>query len=216
MKITVFGATGKVGRLVVDNLLSSGHQVTAFAHGASPFTPTKNLTVVQGDIHNAGDVKAALAGSDAIISTLGSWHTLSEDILTSAMKNIIPVAETQGIKRLVSLTGSQAALPDEKLRLFERLFRFALTIIAHKILVDGENHLRLLAASQLDWTVIRSPIMKTSAKTGYRLSLAAPSPVATVSRAAVAQAITDQLQAQDYIKMAPHIQNAPPENTRSA
>lgn len=206
MKITVFGATGKVGRIVVENLLDSGHQVVAFAHGASPFTTNENLTVVHGDVHNTSDVKTALSGADAIISTLGSWHTPSKDILTSAMKNIIPAAEIQGIKRLVSLTGSQAALPNEKLRLFEKLFHFALNIVAHKILADGENHLRLLKESKLDWTVIRSPIMKPSTKTDYRLSLVAPSPLATISRAAVAKAIVDQLETRDYTKMAPHIQ----------
>ena len=42
MHITVFGATGKVGRLVVDQLLARGHTVTAYVrdrtkvHHAAP------------------------------------------------------------------------------------------------------------------------------------------------------------------------------------
>jgi hypothetical protein len=30
MKVTVFGATGQIGRHVVDNLLAGGHDVTAY------------------------------------------------------------------------------------------------------------------------------------------------------------------------------------------
>lgn len=207
--VTVFGASGKVGCLVVENLLASGYTVKAFVHSSSPFELSDKLQIVRGDIHNANDVRSALDGSDAVISCLGSWGTKNKDVLASAMKNITPAMEKHNIKRIISLTGSAASLPNEKLRLIDKLNRALLNIVGHKILLDGESHLRQLDESPLDWTVVRSPVMKSNAKTDYHLQLVTPSPLATISRTAVAKAIVDQLKSTDFVKSAPHIIGPP-------
>ena len=75
MQITIFGANGKVGSLVVEMALQKGLHVVAFSHGKSLFTPSDNLRIVQGDVYNAADVSSALSGSDVVVSTLGSWGT---------------------------------------------------------------------------------------------------------------------------------------------
>ncbi len=205
MNITVFGASGKVGRIVVEELRASGHSVTAFVHGSSPFESNEKLRIVYGDIHNFANVIEALDRSEAVISCLGSWGTKDKDILSSAMKNIIPAMEKQNIKRIISLTGSAAIFPGETLRLVDKLNRGVLSIVAGKILTDGENHLQQLVESNLRWTVIRSPVMKSSQDATYTLSLIASSPFATVSRNAVAKAMVDQLSETNFINAAPHI-----------
>ena len=88
--MTVFGASGKVGRLVVMQALKRGYSVVAFVHSHDPFVATTNLRVVKGDIYNADDVGKALKGSEAVISALGSWGTKNRNVLSSAMKVVIP------------------------------------------------------------------------------------------------------------------------------
>jgi uncharacterized protein YbjT (DUF2867 family) len=39
MHVTVFGATGKIGRLVVGQLIADGHQVVAFARNPGKLDP---------------------------------------------------------------------------------------------------------------------------------------------------------------------------------
>ncbi len=51
MQITIFGASGKIGRIVVSILLAKGYSVVAFAYSNPKFEPTQNLTIVQGDVH---------------------------------------------------------------------------------------------------------------------------------------------------------------------
>jgi putative NADH-flavin reductase len=106
MKITVFGANGNVGRLVVENALHQGHEVIAFIHGDNPFKASDKLSVIKGDIYNQKDVEKALNGSQAVISTLGSWGTPNKNILSAGMKNIIPKMQDAGINRIISLTGA--------------------------------------------------------------------------------------------------------------
>jgi uncharacterized protein YbjT (DUF2867 family) len=49
MRITVFGATGKIGRLVVDRLLDDGHDVTTFVRNPAKLeNPRARPTVLAG------------------------------------------------------------------------------------------------------------------------------------------------------------------------
>lgn len=205
MNITVFGASGKVGRIVVGKLLSNGHTVTLFVHKHSPFQPGENVKIIKSDVHNAAFVEAAIRGADAVVCTLSSWGTPTKDILSAAMRSAIPAMQKEGVKRIITLTGSAALLPTETVHGGDKLMRKAFIKIAGDILRDSEEHLALLSRSDLDWTTVRSPAMRRGKKTDYRLDLQGPSMLAAVSRAAVAQAIVDQLERTDFIGQAPHI-----------
>lgn len=208
MHILVLGASGKVGSKVICRLLDYGHKVRAFTYGAAPFAANENLEIIQGDVHNAADIKQALEQIDAVISCLGSWGTPNKDILGVAMSQVVPEMERRGIKRIVSLTGSGAAAPNERLRFVDKINRGLLLVGAEKILRDGEKHLQILAESTLDWTVIRSPIMANGSATTYSLSMTAPLPLATVPREAVVAALVDQLDRTTEVKKAPHIRRS--------
>lgn len=205
MNITVFGANGKVGSKIVARLLADGHSVKAFIHGESRLETDPKLSLVTGDIHSSRDVETALAGADAAVSALGSWGTKSKDILTTGMQNIIPAMKAKGIKRIISLTGAGAYAPDDKPDLLAKLNHSLLGLTAPKILHDGEEHIKLLAKSKLDWTVLRSPIMKQDGKRGYQINNHVPSPWATINRDDVVEAMVDLLKADQYSKTSPFI-----------
>jgi putative NADH-flavin reductase len=205
MKITVFGANGKVGRLVVEQLLAGGHEVTAFVHRSHAFAAHPSLAIAQGDIYNTGQVAAAVAGSQAVISALGSWGTPKKDVLASATRNIIPAMQAAGITRIVSLTGADARAAGDTLSPIHRITHLMISALAGKVLHDGEDHIRLLAASSLDWTVLRSPPMTGSTTHTYNLVQKRPMPWATVPRNAVATAMVDQLTKTDFLRQSPYI-----------
>lgn len=203
--VTVFGANGKVGSLVVEGLVARGHSVTAFVHRRRDETEHPQVRVVEGDIHDASAVDAALEGSDAVISALGSWHTPTKDILSSGMEAIVPAMERRGIKRIVSLTGAEARAGGDRLGLVHRVAHFAASLAAGKILKDAERHLKKLEASTLEWTVVRSPIMTAAGSSRYRLISKRPVPWSTINRQAVADALVQQLNDRHYNRQAPFI-----------
>lgn len=205
MNITVFGANGNIGSRVVALLLEQNHNMTAFVHGSNLLPDHKNLTIIQGSIYEKGDVEGALKSAEAVISTLGSWGTPKKDVLSSAMQNIIPVMQQKNIDRIITLTGTDADASYDKKTLFHTLLRTALKIMAGKILVDGDAHLRQLEASNLSWTVLRSPVMNNKGKSTYTLTKKRPYIWQTINRDAVAQAIVDQLTTSGSIKKAPFI-----------
>src|SRR4051812_5760179 len=105
MKVTVFGANGKVGQLLISSLLKDGHEVVAFIHKKNNLPKNPKLKIVKGDIYNKEDVEKALRDSQAVLSALASWGTPRKDVLSAAMKKIIPAMQKTGIKKIVSLTG---------------------------------------------------------------------------------------------------------------
>lgn len=205
MKVVVFGANGKVGSIVTDTLLQAGHEVRAFAHKGATLHEHPNLEIVQGDIYEAPQVAAAIQGMDAVISTLGSWGTPKKDILTVGMRHIIPAMQEHGVNRIISLTGAEARAYDDELSVLHRINHFILGKVAGEILEDGETHLQLLADSESDWTVIRSPIMTNSGKKKYSLSNHRPHAWARINRTAVATALVSQLVDTQYYRQAPYI-----------
>lgn len=206
MKVLVLGANGKVGRLIVQKLLDKHCDVRAFVHGHSSLPSHSNLEIVAGDIHRAADVQSALAGCDAVISTLGSWGTKTKDIQVSAMQHLIPAMKAQGTLRVVSITGAGVFDVGDKPRLLDHINRLALLTITNKIFRDGENHVRLLRESDLDWTVLRSPVMKETNKSGdFILSTAFPKPWETIARDDVAKALVELLESNNWHQAAPFI-----------
>lgn len=206
MQITIFGASGKVGRLVVVEALKRGYDVVAFVHMHSPFEDQKHLTVVQGDVASSEDVAKALKGSQAVISCLGSWGRPGRNVLTVAMDTIIPVMNEQKIQRIISLTGYGADAPDVVPSLGHKLMMKALSPFpAGRVFRDGEVHMHLLAVSTLDWTTLRSPIMKNSGTSKYRLAETPRFPLKRIARGAVVAAIFDQLDSDEYLHQAPVI-----------
>ena len=205
MKVVVFGASGKVGRLIVRMLLDYDHEVTAFVHGYSPFSKQPRLKIVKGDINNRSDIRKALLNNEVVISSLGSWGTKTKDILTQGMTNIIPVMKEFGITRVVSLTGADALLPQEKLSLLSKTFRFVFSLLAGKIIRDGEKHLELLSESGLDWTVLRSPVMNDRGSKRFLLKSEHPLPWTTINREAVAMAMVELALSMHCIAEAPII-----------
>jgi putative NADH-flavin reductase len=205
MNIVVFGANGRVGSKLVERLLSDGHRVTAFVHGNHNFAENSNLKIVTGDIYNPSDIKSAINGCDAVMSALGSWGTKSKNVLSSAMQNIIPLMTENNCKRIVSLTGAGAFDEVDSPTALDRLNHFMLSMTAPKILKDGEKHISMLRKSQLDWTVIRSPIMKSGDEQGYELVNRFPKPWETIRREDVVSAMIACLYKSTHLKSAPFI-----------
>lgn len=209
MKIVVFGANGKVGSKIVAKLLDGGHSVNAFVHSDNYSNDHNNIKVIQGDIHDAKSVQAAVAGCDAVVSALGSWNTATKDIQVEGMRNIIPAMQTNKIDRIISLTGSGARDSTDKNNLFATLNRLAILVVANKVFKDGENHIGLLRKSGLAWTVVRSPAMVESAKKpGFKLSAKAPSPWATIVRDDVAQSMSDLVCNREWLQSSPFIRRS--------
>ena len=164
MRIIVFGPTGGTGRLLLEKALLAGHSVTAFARSAAAITPRPGLAIVAGSVLEAAAVDAAVAGHGAVLSALGGRPWRTAPITGPAIRNITAAMTGRGVRRIVVISTLGAAETRADVGWFARnvLFRYPL----RNEVADKEAMERHLAATDLDWTVVRVGILTDGAARG--------------------------------------------------
>ncbi|NNG23853.1 NmrA/HSCARG family protein [Telluria aromaticivorans] len=99
MTILVTGATGKVGRQVVDQLVQRGAAVRALARKPADAGLLPGVDVVQGDLLDVDALRAAMSG----VSTLFLLNAVAADEFTQALVTL-NVARQAGVERVVYLS----------------------------------------------------------------------------------------------------------------
>lgn len=163
MKVIVFGATGSVGRLAVEELLRAGHEVTAFVRKPEKLNLTHpQLSLSAGNALNADDVSAAVAGHDAVVITLGAGMSRKSVIRSNGTLNVIRAMQTHGVRRLIcqSTLGARESWANLNFWWKRVMFGALLAPVFH----DHELQEQLVEASGLDWTIVR-PAAFTDAET---------------------------------------------------
>src|SRR5215471_49272 len=115
MKLTIIAATGGVGRQVLRQALSAGHDVTAVARDPAKL-PADILAagavrVVTADLAgpDAQALESAVAGADAVLSALGPHNNSDAGIATPGTAAIITAMRTAGVQRIVAISASPVA-----------------------------------------------------------------------------------------------------------
>ena len=106
-KFAVIGASGYVGKTVVKELASRGHQVTAFARDAAKVESAANVQAVAADV-NAADFAAQLQGFDAVVSAFNpGWSNpnIAADY-TRGANALIEAAKTAQVPYLLVVGGA--------------------------------------------------------------------------------------------------------------
>ncbi|MGG0236921.1 NAD(P)-dependent oxidoreductase [Bacillus rhizoplanae] len=106
MKLAVVGATGNIGKQIIEEALTRGHEVTAIVRDASRVeTAHENLHVVTGDIFNADSIAKEAINHDVLISAFGPKHGEDEK-LVEATHSLLKAAKQANVSRLVSVGGA--------------------------------------------------------------------------------------------------------------
>lgn len=99
MTILVTGATGSVGRQVVEQLVKRGANVRALVRDASKANLPQGVTIAQGDFLDVDSLRGALAG----VSTLFLLNAVVPDEFTQALV-ALNLAREADIERIVYLS----------------------------------------------------------------------------------------------------------------
>lgn len=166
MKITVFGATGMVGKYVVATALAQGHHVVAFGRNVDRLLDADlqddNLIAMRGYVFDEDDVYKAVKGSDAVISVLGGAIDGTDKARSLGIKNIIKQMERAGVNRIVALGGMGILQSDHGGLVMDE------PGYPEEYLAVGKEHLQAytyLKESKLNWTIIGAPdIVETTGK----------------------------------------------------
>jgi putative NADH-flavin reductase len=166
MKLAIFGATGTVGSELLTQALDAGHDVRVLVRTPSKLPSEHNrLAVVQGNVKDPAAVKRTVDGCDAVLSTLGAHRGDDHDTRRTGTENVIAAMRQIGIQRLVAMGGFHLAFPDDPTNFGRKLIVPIIKLMG--IVVEDTTAMgSLVLASDLDWTLVRSPRVVNGRPTG--------------------------------------------------
>lgn len=107
MRTTVFGAAGRTGRHLIEQALAAGHEVTAVTRRPGLLQPRDGLAEAAADVTDTDAVDRAVAGSDAVLSSLGVPLSPKPITLYSrGTANIVAAMRRHRVGRLVTVSTS--------------------------------------------------------------------------------------------------------------
>jgi putative NADH-flavin reductase len=152
MKLIIFGATGSIGRQLVQQALEQGYLVSAFVRDPLKLgIQHPNLKIAQGDVMNLASVEQAVQGQDAVLCSLGSGRTGT--VRSEGTRNIIQAMQQAGVRRLICQTTLGAGESWENLNFFWKYIMFG--FLLREVYADHEKQEEYVKQSDLDWIIVR-------------------------------------------------------------
>lgn len=107
MKISLIGASGKIGREIARQAVQRGHQVTAIvAPGRALPEQLASLPTAVGAVDDAAALAQAIAGSEVLASAYGPRPDAPVDSIGTVAATLAQAARSAGIRRLVVVGGA--------------------------------------------------------------------------------------------------------------
>lgn len=108
MKIALFGATGTLGRRILEEALRRGHTVTALSRQPGRLPPRERLKESAVEATDAASVARAVEGHEAVISAIGPAHDGSTPLamLSDVARALIQGLARARVKRLLIVGGA--------------------------------------------------------------------------------------------------------------
>jgi putative NADH-flavin reductase len=203
MRVVVYGATGRSGRLLVRGALARGYEVVAFARdrgqAAELFGTGERLVVATGDLFEPRSVDEALVAADAVLFAAGPRNLRGRSkIASQGMVNVVHAMRGRGLRRLVCLSAGGTSLErDPNVPwVFERLIK---PLFLKEALADLRHMEVTVRQSGLDWTIVRALRLTDGPATGrYRVGPGYSLPGGAAVRADVADFMLGQLESDEY------------------
>lgn len=209
LKVAVLGGTGKAGKYLVNQLLAQSIPFKILVRNPEKLkTANPLIQVVNGDARDYESISALLEGCQAVISTLGLGQPPSKPHLFSqATNHILRAMHTHSILRYILITGLNVnTLHDKKSTKTQSATDWMYTHFPIST-QDKQIEYEILAASKMDWTLVRLPLIEqTEESRKIQVSLE-DCPGEKISATDLAHFLIEQLYSDKYVRQAPFVAN---------
>jgi uncharacterized protein YbjT (DUF2867 family) len=165
MKILLLGATGRTGKLIIEEAIKRGHKISAIARNPEKLKDFK-IDITQGTPYEYETVEKAITGCEAVINTLNvsrksdnPWAPLAapKDIISKSASNAIKAMKKAGIKRFVALSAIGAG---RSWKTAPGILKFIVSISNLRFAFqDHGKQEEILENSAIDYTICRAPML---------------------------------------------------------
>ncbi|MGW1283256.1 NAD(P)-dependent oxidoreductase [Streptomyces sp. NPDC002586] len=203
MNLTVFGATGGIGREIVRQALNAGHRVTAVVRDPARLDVTGDtLEVFRADLTDPEELRAAVQGRGAVLSGLGARSRKDAGVATRLTRTLLRAMEAEGVRRLLVVSAAPVGPAPESDGPLDRAMRGVVSAVLKDVYTDLRGMEAELARSSTDWTSVRPPRLQNKPLTGrYRTVVGGfPRKGRFIARADVAHAMLAMIDDEGTVK----------------
>ena len=211
LKIAVIGASGRTGRIVVNDALARGHQVVAVTRADGAWEPDDDdLVNARADVGDADALRRALVGADFVISALGvRTSRAATDVYSIGVRNTLRAMQSNGAAKLAVISAVPVG-PWEEQPLLQR--RIALPILQRFFGASYDDMRRmetiLQETTDVDWISLRPPrLVNKPSRGAYRLDTRPLGKARAITHGDLATALLDSLTRQDLYREAAYVAN---------
>ncbi|EMD41442.1 hypothetical protein CERSUDRAFT_120527 [Gelatoporia subvermispora B] len=215
MHVLVLGGTGPSGIKLIEEALFASHTIVIYARSPqkipSTITSNSSVTVVEGELTDADALDQAMHGVHAVLSALGPavkngpLHP-SGTPLAHAYELVIDVMKKNDVNRLILLGTASIHDENDKFSLQFAALVSGVAIFAHNAYKDVVAIGKTVRGSDLVWTIARVPLLTSKEQKDFVAGYIGDSKIkTTLSRAAFARFVVEELQANEWCRKAPLI-----------
>jgi len=168
VKLTIFAATGGIGRQLLEQAIAGGHDVTAVVRQPQKL-PSAQARVLAADLAaaNPAVLQPAVDGADAVLSGLGARSRAEAGIAWRGTQAITRAMQAAGVRRIVAVSAAPVGTVPSPARpappkhdpgdglLMRNIVYPILKSALHEVYADLAQMEDVLRESDLDWTVVR-------------------------------------------------------------
>lgn len=209
VKVAILGGSGKVGRFLIQRVSDAGYPMRVLMRNPDKIKPIDGrMEIVQGNARDIASIRSLLQGCDTVLNALGQRKDKDEaPIFSTATGHVLAVMKELGIRRYILVRAFSIDAPrdhkDLRTRLISRLVRWVIP----EIWADWQKELDVLLSSNVEWTVVRIPILVDEPSLGQvRVDLASP-PGKKIRGGDIANFVVAQITEPTYVRKAPFIGN---------
>ena len=185
MKLTIFAATGGIGRQILKQAIDAGHDVTAVVRNPQklPAELSRQVRVVTADLAapDPAMLKSAVEGADAVLSGLGATSNSEAGVAAQGTRAIAAAMKAAGARRIVVVSAApigtvpSPAMPNPPKHdpgdgfIMQHVLSPLTKAVFRKHYADLAQMEDVLRNSALEWTAVRPPRLTDKPLTGtYR------------------------------------------------
>jgi putative NADH-flavin reductase len=203
MRLTVLGATGGIGKLLIPLALDRGYEITAFArapekiasNGSSALRSHPGLHIIGGDLFNARQMAEAIRGSDVVLSAFGPTTLRPTHLRRDFGRTLVQALHSAGVPRFIHVSSAFCFKEGGLLYAVMTNTLFRNVTIDH---CDADNE---MSQSDLDWTILRPPRLTDGPANGnLRVTAGHLAKGLTITRADVARFMLQEAANPHYVR----------------
>lgn len=105
MRVVIFGATGRAGSRILQELLRRRHQIIAVARDAQPSRPPDGVEWKVDDLSTVQHIVETIRGADAVVSAYAPPGTSTDD-LVGVCQRLAKAVDLSGVPRMLVVGGA--------------------------------------------------------------------------------------------------------------